>query len=329
VSVGSNRRPSFAVAIPTYMREQVLLATIEQVLTQAPRADEILVIDQSTQHEAATTDKLAAWHRQNAIRWVRHSPANLPSARNRAIRETRCDVVLFIDDDVQMDHNLVGAHLRNYADASVAAVAGRVLDAVNPTPEERRRSWPTILDCRCLAMDAPERREGIAAVKGGNHSVRVEWARKIGGYDENYLGWAYREDADFAVRLWKAGGMVVFDPEATLTHLRAQRGGCRLQAQGEHLPEWQLSFPASYFAVRNLFPTIWFWQDVLAFNVRKYVFRKATCLRPWRLPWAAGSYLYALCKAVRLSLERNRHDVDVSDTPPRISRPEERTTTAH
>jgi hypothetical protein len=70
------------------------------------------------------------------------------------------------------------------------------------------------------------------------------------------------------------------------------------------LPEWQISFPASYFAVRHLFPTKWFWRDVLALNVRRYVLRKDNAYQPWRLPWAVAAYIYSLIKAVALSYVR-------------------------
>jgi hypothetical protein len=157
------------------------------------------------------------------------------------------------------------------------------------------------MDCRCLAMDSTVRLEDIAAVKGGNHSARVDWIKRIGGYDENYVGWAFREDSDLAIRLWKAGGRVVYDPEASLVHLGVSTGGCRRKDSQRKLPEWQQSFPASYFAVRHLFPTRWFWRDALILNVRKFIFRKDNAYRPWRLPWAVCAYVYGLIKAVKLS----------------------------
>ena len=46
---------SVSIVIPTYRREQVLVDTIRYLQALCPPADEILIIDQSEQHEASTS----------------------------------------------------------------------------------------------------------------------------------------------------------------------------------------------------------------------------------------------------------------------------------
>lgn len=291
---------TICVAIPTYLRENILLQTIEQALAQVPPADEILVIDQTPEHEPETLSALQAWHDLGKIQWIQHSPPNLPSARNRAIKETTCDVVIFIDDDVILSDGFVGKHLKNYNDnPRVDAVSGRAIQEGWNAPV-RSKPWPTIMDYRFLSRDSKNRKEGIASFPGCNHSVRVSAINHIGGYDKNYIGWAYREESDAAIRLWKTGGLIVHDPEASLIHLAFPSGGCRLKVNQKPLPEWQISFPANYFAVRHLFPSRWFWYDILLVNPRQFIFRKDNFFKPWRLPWAVGSYLYSIFKSAVL-----------------------------
>lgn len=158
------------------------------------------------------------------------------------------------------------------------------------------------MDHRFFYLDSNQRIEGVASFRGCNHSVRVKALVGIGGYDENYIGWAYREDSDAAIRLWKAGGMIVFDPEAKLKHLAIPTGGCRLKNNNQPLPEWKVSFPANYFAIRHLFPSLWFWDDFIIKNVRRYILRKDNVYKPWRLPWAVLSYLYSFFLAARLCI---------------------------
>ena len=193
----------------------------------------------------------------------------------------------------------MAAHRDNYADPGVAAVSGRVLQPGPAVPEKKH--WPALLDYRYFAMDSTRRQENVASLRGCNHSVRRAFARRLGGYDANYIGWAFREDTDMALRIWKAGGRIVFDPRTTVTHLCAPAGGCRTRIQNRPLPEWKVSFPASYFAARHLFPTRWFWYDLLLGNVRRYVFRKENVCRPWRLPWALSSYLYSAARGLWIS----------------------------
>lgn len=287
---------SVCVAIPTYNRERVLIDTLEQVFAQNPPADEVLVIDQTQEHEPETEKYLADVDKSKRIRWIRQQPPNLPSARNRALAETQCDILIYIDDDVEMSTDFIGKHKNNYYDPKMDAVAGRI---IQPRPSvSTKKMWPRIMDYRFFPLDSTERVEGIANFGGGNHSVRVSTLKGIGGYDTNYIGWAFREDSDAAIRLWKAGGWIVFDPDAKVTHLAISTGGCRLKNKNKPLPEWQISFPATYFALCHLFPHRWFWYDVLIGNVRRYILRKDNIYSPWRLPWAVLSYGYSFLLVV-------------------------------
>jgi GT2 family glycosyltransferase len=297
--------PSIAVAIPTYLREEVLVQTIRQVLSQEPPADEILIIDQSPTHTPETIARLSEWEGKGLIRLVHHTPPNLPGARNRAIRETHCEIVLFIDDDVSIPKDFVGTHRRNFLDQNVWAIAGRVLQEDLKEPS-LARPWPRLLDHRFFPLDSKVRKENVVAFRGCNHSIRVDRISAIGGYDDNYIGWAFREESDLAIRIWKSNGLIIYDPEAWVVHLRAPAGGCRLNAQSTGFKEWGLSFPANYFACRHLFPGMWFWRDILISNVRRYVLRKTNVLRPWRLPWALASYIYAVGRAIAFSIRKGK-----------------------
>lgn len=153
------------------------------------------------------------------------------------------------------------------------------------------------MDHLYFPLNATVRTEGVATFGGGNHSARSSFLRRIGGYDPNYLGYAFREDSDAAIRIWKAGGTVVFDPEAEIEHLAVPRGGCRIHQHGDRTPEWLVSFAASYFAWRHFFPAAEFWRQVLLVNLRKYALRRENACRPWRLPWAVLTYIYSLARS--------------------------------
>jgi len=299
--------PTVAVAIPTYLRGQVLLDTIEQVLAQDPPADEVVVVDQTPEHYPEVQAKLQGWHNAGRIKWVHQTTPNLPMARNTAVRESTSDVIIYIDDDVVLVPGFVGHHRDNFADPDVVAVAGRTIQPNGWGVPHRTKPWRRELDHLYLSPDRTDRVEGIANFPGGNHAVRRDAIQAIGGYDEMYIGWAYREDSDAALRLWKAGGKIVFDPLACLTHLATPAGGCRVDRNVKR-PEWHVSFPASYFAFRHLFPMRKFWSDVFVWNVRRYVLRRNALKRPWSFPWVAASYVYAAAKACRLARQERRRE---------------------
>lgn len=296
-NIPSETGVTVCVAIPTYNRERVLLGTLEQVFAQASPPDEVLLVDQTLEHEPDTKAYLARAHDEGKLRWIKQQPPNLPAARNRALNETSCDVVIFIDDDVVLPIDFVGHHRRNYADPRIAAVAGRTIQIARHRYPKMRSPWPRLMDYKYFPLNSVERKEGIATFIGCNHSVRRALLVKIGGYDENYIGWAFREDSDAAIRIWKSGGIIVFDPTAELTHLAYPAGGCRIHGWEKPIVEWIISYPAIYFAFRHFFPECEFWKQVLIDNFRKYVLRKDNVYRPWRLPWATLSYAYSAIRA--------------------------------
>ena len=99
-----------SIAIPTYGREQVLLETVQLLLEQSPRAAEILVVDQTPQHEPATAHQLEEWDQRGEIRLIRRSLPSIPAAMNAALQAASSPLVLYLDDDLIPAAGLIAAH---------------------------------------------------------------------------------------------------------------------------------------------------------------------------------------------------------------------------
>ncbi|OPX35240.1 MAG: hypothetical protein B1H11_09435 [Desulfobacteraceae bacterium 4484_190.1] len=293
------------LAIPTYNRERILINTLEQVLAQDPPADEILVIDQTVEHESETEEYLAKAHDTGRIRWIKHSPPNLNGARNRALWETICDIIIFIDDDVDLAPSFVAKHVQNYTDLSVVAVAGRTIQANGNMPANKSTPWVKPLGFEPFALNETKRIKGVANFIGANHSVRIDAIRNIGGYDENYHAPLY-DESDAALELCKRGGIIVFDPEAEVYHKQAHEGGVR-ETQSHKQPEYYMSFSSLYFHMKHFFPRWYFWEQALFVQLRRRALRKEVVFRPWRIPWAILSYAYSFLLAAKYCLKGPRY----------------------
>lgn len=212
----------------------MLVDTINQFLLQYPLPAEILVVDQTPQHEHTAEQQLAFWHADGKIRWFRLEQPSQPGALNYTLRVATQPVVLFLDDDIRIVPGFVAAHARHYDDPETWAVVGQVLQP----GETELIGFTHLPQCGPLAdLYFPFRSSEPTWVRNGmsgNLSVRREKALAIGGFDENFLPpVSYRFDSDFCKRLVKAGGKIRFDPEARIYHLRAERGGTR--SRGNHL----------------------------------------------------------------------------------------------
>ncbi len=240
------------IAIPTLCREQVLIDTIKMLLDQQPAAREILVLDQTTQHESATQTQLTSWHSFGSIRWIQLKQPSQPGALNVALQTASNEFVLFLDDDIRIEPGFLAAHMNGFRSDEIWAVAGQVLQP-GESPDQEYRHRPgqgAFSDCGFCFRSA----HGAMIENGmsGNLCVRRERALQSGGFDENFLPpVAYRFDNDFCKRLCRHGGRIAFEPSARIYHLRAPRGGTR--SNSSHLTSSSPEHGVGdyYFSMRN------------------------------------------------------------------------------
>lgn len=210
------------VVIPTYGRDEVLLETLRRVIALDPAPAELLVIDQTPRHSPSVERELAKLSEADAIDWIRLPRASIPHAMNAGLLRARSGIVLFLDDDVIPAPGLVAAHLDAHRESGVVVVAGQVLQ-----PGEEADVEPGPFRFRSAE------RQWVTEVMGGNFSIRRDLALEIGGMDENFVRAAYGFEAELCERARVAGARILFEPRATIRHLRAPSGGTR--SYGDHL----------------------------------------------------------------------------------------------
>lgn len=214
-----------SVVIPSYGREQVLLDTLTALLSLNPLPGELLLIDQTPQHEAATTARLRQWQEQGVLRWLRQEEPSITAAMNRALLEARGERILFLDDDLIPDPGLLQAHRRAAEAWPGALIAGRALQ-----PWHRGRADPEEPEPFGFNTLLPRVCEHFI---GCNVSMPRRQAVAIGGFDENFVRVAYRFEAEFSHRWLRAGHRIRYEPAALVHHLHVARGGTR--SYGDHL----------------------------------------------------------------------------------------------
>lgn len=217
---------SITVAIPTFNREKVLIETLDYITRLSPRADDILVVDQTGQHEPETTARLRSLIEKGSIRLFKQPPS-IPSAMNRAIIECKTELLLFVDDDIIPCNDLLLHHSHRYNEENTVAVVGQVLQ-----PGESPIDFDSTSDSNGLLTDLKFcfRQKSPATVRNvmaGNLSVKRTAALAAGGFDENFVGVAYRFETEFARRLTRLQGDIRYEPNASIRHLAAAKGGTR------------------------------------------------------------------------------------------------------
>ena len=225
----ASNAPLASVIIPTYNREQQLVDTIEYVLGNTYPAFELIVVDQTEEHKEEVAEKLNALQSDDRFQYVQLPIANLPLARNVGLHVSQGEIIVFIDDDVELDTDFIAAHVTQYESDDVAAVGGRIIDRGTRVEDKSGDSTPGQLepDGTRTPYFWKEQPATIGWGMGCNMSFRRSVLDEIGGFDERYTGIAKNEEIDVFSRLQQAEYRVTFAPDARVIHLNAASGGCR------------------------------------------------------------------------------------------------------
>jgi GT2 family glycosyltransferase len=217
------RTLALSIVIPTFERHEVLIETIERFLTLDPAPDEIVVVDQTKRHPEATEAKLLSLEREGRIRRFRRDRPSIPAAMNEGLLRARGRHVAFSDDDVVPAPGFVRAHCEAHAELPESLIAGQILQ---PGESAAPLTGPSFRLSSSVAQPAAE-------IGGGNFSAPTRLLTDLGGFDERFVGAAYRYERELCERARRAGVPIFFEPRASIRHLRAARGGTR--SWGDHL----------------------------------------------------------------------------------------------
>ncbi len=213
---------SLSIIIPTYRREEVLIETLRHIQTLNPGPTEILVL---ISHRVTKRDDQTAseFEKEGVIRLVKLAKPSITRAMNLGLQLACGEIVLFLDDDIIPGPELIAAHIQAH-EQDEFVVAGQVIQQAGGGA----KSAP-----HANFHFASNTKQYITELMGGNFSIRRSLALGLGGFDENFVQVAYRFEAEFAERAVQAGKQILFEPRASIKHLKAASGGTR--SFGHHL----------------------------------------------------------------------------------------------
>lgn len=229
-------RLSVCALIPTKNRPGELALALRSILAQTVLPRQIVIVDQSGDDRARLAIGREMKEADEAKQWITlvyvYEPelAGTAAARNRLLEIGDADILLFVDDDAELEPDFIEELLTAYEERPEAAglsgiitnytVAARsfrwwaALFARGPFHDERQRIY--------WNADRMRRSDPIAVRKftGAAMSFRAEMARRA-RFDARLIGASREEDTDFCEQLRPATLLIA--PRARFVHRRRRR----------------------------------------------------------------------------------------------------------
>jgi cellulose synthase/poly-beta-1,6-N-acetylglucosamine synthase-like glycosyltransferase len=267
-----------SVIIPS-LNAPTLARALAAVAAQDTPADEVIVVGRD---EAGV---LAAYP---GVRFIdTGQPACAAKARNVGMAAATGDIFLLLDADCIPRPDWLGRHVARH-EAGEFVVGGSVdLQGSNYWAQSDNVSMF---------------HEFVPGLPGGsrsllptlNLSVRREAVTRVGPMDESFPG-AAAEDADWTIRLGKAGYRLTFDPSAVVAHAPARTTWSDVVRHWRNLGHNAIRVRLRYPEVFNT-PSgaahAWWWRmlsPIIAARVTAGVYAK----RPLRAHWSSLPVVYA------------------------------------
>jgi len=212
-----------SIIIPTYHRTECLLRLLQSISEQDEKDIEILIVEQGENHKKDIVSYAKKHYLQISYIFIKHP--NMPKARNVGARIAKGRYLVFYDDDVILTphalHRLVDAFSRTNGDL----IGGRVTMPDRPDDKESVHTGRISYLCSFSENFSSLVPQSVDTVIGCHMAMKKSVFDNVGGFDEHFIGNALREESDFSLRVKDKGYTVLFDPSATVVHLRAAHGG--------------------------------------------------------------------------------------------------------
>lgn len=212
---------NLSVIIPTYMREKVLWETVVELQSQLRGADEILLIDQNVPPLQIPSTLGRPWPKL-----IHLKTPSLTKARNLGIQKAEHAVLVFLDDDILPDPEL----LNNIKQACLERPNVILTGVVDQADKSNSIPTPGTLNLKTGEIKTNFSRPFAGEIPffpGGLAIIPRSCLPPPPYFCPAFKGASQGEEIDFALRIKARGKQIFSDPTIRIFHLKILEGGCR------------------------------------------------------------------------------------------------------
>jgi glycosyltransferase involved in cell wall biosynthesis len=216
----AKQHPVASIVVPTFNRADLLRRMVPLLAEQETKEPyEVIVVDNNS------TDDTMRVLSEAGLRWphvtsVKESRQGAGPARHAGALVARAPVLIFIDDDMLADPNVLAEHLRVHRDYPGGCVIGNILSAPGRHPFQRMMAY--IYDGPRMTLQ--QRQPRAEDCWTGHLSLPRDVYFTLGGFSNDLAEWG-EEDLEFGCRLVDAGIQLRYVREAVTHHHFTARFG--------------------------------------------------------------------------------------------------------
>jgi GT2 family glycosyltransferase len=212
-----------SLIVPTRNRADLVKRFLPSLADQSVSAPyEVIYVDNGSTDSTAAVIREASVRRPH-IKVIETHPPGAARARHAGAVASASPLLIFVDDDMLAEPDLVAEHLRAHDEAEGDCVLGNIVSASSRHPFERMMAYIYDGPKSTLANREPTALDYWS----GNVSLSRELYFHLGGYSRQ-MGALLCEDLEFGLRIAAAGIRLRFAETAVTHHHFTERFKARL-----------------------------------------------------------------------------------------------------
>ncbi|MDB4940085.1 MAG: glycosyl transferase family 2 [Candidatus Doudnabacteria bacterium] len=224
-----------SIIILAFRNKEKLHTTLEAVFkSETHYSYEVIVVDNDSKDGTAEMVEQQFPHAQ----LIRNPNNGFAKGNNRGLKETKGDVVLFLNADTAVQPNVIEQTLTKIkSDRKIGFLGCRLIKADGSLDLAARRSFPNPVNAlyRFTHLDkifpkmfgsynllnvTEDQEQEVDSLVGAFMMIRREVLNEIGPWDEDFF--MYGEDIEYCYRAKQAGYKNIYYPAVTTIHYKGQ-----------------------------------------------------------------------------------------------------------
>lgn len=250
--------PHVSVIIPSFNGRPFLETCIGSVLRSDYSDFELIFVDDRSTDGSSEfiSHRFASDPRIVIVQNERNLGA--AAARNRAVSRSHGEILIFLDNDTEIEPSTIGELVDALNDSTIDAVQAKIMDFERRSVIQHAgvslvpfTAWAIARgggEIDCGQWDRPDEVLALSTCL----AVRKPAFEEVGGFDERLR--VHSEDIDFSWRLWLAGHRTILSPSARVYHKNKSLADRKIMAVDEYKITFYLERNALLMLLKNLSP---------------------------------------------------------------------------